>query len=491
MRRAVEPRTFTRTHQQPGDDGDRADRRHQGDARQESAPPAGDGSGSAATERGCEFGRRRESTLRRPGQGPPYCPVDVNGHTEPERGHPRRRLGQLAGDHELRGGVEVGRAAGQHLEEDAAQRVEIAAAVDVDCPAPAPDSCRPGCPIAIARVRQACLAAGMAIARAMPKSATIACPSCSRMFSGLMSRCTTAVGVGIGQRVGHFAGDLQRVVDREPFLRDSIVRAAILAVDERHDVSRGDPRPGPSRTAAGCAGCRRRAVSLDFAEEPLGAEDRGELRPEHLDGDLAVVLEVRRQVDRGHPAVAELALEAVAVGERGGRRSGRGPSRPGGRELCHSIGPHREAARAERTDPRARRESDDDATAGPLRHRLRGHGGAHHDHPAAALLRHRLRGRRHDGRLPDFRLLHRPAGRGPVLGALLRPLRSPPRHPRRTAADRCLLRPLRLCRIDHGASRLPADPGRGGRHDRRGAGLRRRRLSSRRSGPRAWAGSRW
>ena len=30
-----------------------------------------------------------------------------------------------------------------------------------------------------------------AIARAMPKSATTACPLCSRMFSGLMSRWTT------------------------------------------------------------------------------------------------------------------------------------------------------------------------------------------------------------------------------------------------------------------------------------------------------------
>ena len=39
---------------------------------------------------------------------------------------------------------------------------------------------------------------------------------------------------------------------------------------------------------------------------------------QHLDRDLAVVLEVLRQVDRGHPACAELALEAVAVGQRGG-----------------------------------------------------------------------------------------------------------------------------------------------------------------------------
>ena len=54
---------------------------------------------------------------------------------------------------------------------------------------------------------------------------------------------------------------------------------------------------------------------LDLGEEPLGADDRGELGPEHLDGDPAVVLEVLRQVHGGHAARAELPLDPVAVGE--------------------------------------------------------------------------------------------------------------------------------------------------------------------------------
>ena len=53
---------------------------------------------------------------------------------------------------------------------------------------------------------------------------------------------------------------------------------------------------------------------LDLAEEPLGADDGGELRPKHLDGDLAVVLEVVGEVHGGHAAGAELALDPVAVG---------------------------------------------------------------------------------------------------------------------------------------------------------------------------------
>ena len=52
---------------------------------------------------------------------------------------------------------------------------------------------------------------------------------------------------------------------------------------------------------------------LDLAQEPLGADDRGEFGPQHLDCHLAVVLEVLGQVHGGHAALAELALEAVAV----------------------------------------------------------------------------------------------------------------------------------------------------------------------------------
>ena len=57
---------------------------------------------------------------------------------------------------------------------------------------------------------------------------------------------------------------------------------------------------------------------LDLGEEALGADDGGELGPQHLDRDLAVVLEVVGEVDRGHAALAQLALKAVAVGEGGG-----------------------------------------------------------------------------------------------------------------------------------------------------------------------------
>ena len=52
---------------------------------------------------------------------------------------------------------------------------------------------------------------------------------------------------------------------------------------------------------------------LDLGQEAVGADHGGQLRPQHLHRDLAVVLEVVGEVDRRHPARAELALDGVAV----------------------------------------------------------------------------------------------------------------------------------------------------------------------------------
>ena len=70
---------------------------------------------------------------------------------------------------------------------------------------------------------------------------------------------------------------------------------------------------------------------FDFEEEAFRAEDGGQVGAEHLDRDLALVLEIVGQVDGRHTTLAELALEAVAVGQRGGEafRNG-GQVDPGG-----------------------------------------------------------------------------------------------------------------------------------------------------------------
>src|SRR5678810_410005 len=56
----------------------------------------------------------------------------------------------------------------------------------------------------------------------------------------------------------------------------------------------------------------------DLGQETLGADDGGELRLEDLDGDLPMVSEVLGEIDRSHPSLAKLALDAVAVDQRRG-----------------------------------------------------------------------------------------------------------------------------------------------------------------------------
>ena len=133
-----------------------------------------------------------------------------------------------------------------------------------------------------------------------------------------------AVPVRVVEGVGHLAGDADRVVHRELLLAVEPV-AQRLALDEGHDVE---------EVAVGLARVEQRkdvrvlqiGGELDLGEEPLGPDDGGQLGPEHLEGDPAVVAEVLGQIDGGHPAGPDLPVEAVAVGQR---RSGAGSSSSG------------------------------------------------------------------------------------------------------------------------------------------------------------------
>ena len=65
-------------------------------------------------------------------------------------------------------------------------------------------------------------------------------------------------------------------------------------------------------------GCCRLAVTSISLRNRSAPRMAGEFGPQHLDGDLAVVLQVLGEVDRGHAARANLPLDGVAVGEGGG-----------------------------------------------------------------------------------------------------------------------------------------------------------------------------
>ena len=129
--------------------------------------------------------------------------------------------------------------------------------------------------------------------------------------------------VSLGERVGDLPGqpdDLghrQRSGPGQPL-------AERLALHERHHVVGEHLRAGPVGDDARVQQADDvRMLQLrgdaDLLEEALGTEGSTQLRPQDLDRDFAIVLEVLGQVDRGHPARAKLALEAVAVGE-GGRQ---------------------------------------------------------------------------------------------------------------------------------------------------------------------------
>jgi hypothetical protein len=55
---------------------------------------------------------------------------------------------------------------------------------------------------------------------------------------------------------------------------------------------------------------------VDLGEETVGADGGGEVWFEHLERDVAVMAEILGQIDRGHAAFAERALDAVAAIER-------------------------------------------------------------------------------------------------------------------------------------------------------------------------------
>ena len=58
-------------------------------------------------------------------------------------------------------------------------------------------------------------------------------------------------------------------------------------------------------------------MSLISARKRSAPIDGGELGPEHLEGDAAVVADVLGEVDGRHAGRADLAVEAVAVREGG------------------------------------------------------------------------------------------------------------------------------------------------------------------------------
>ena len=131
-----------------------------------------------------------------------------------------------------------------------------------------------------------------------------------------------ALLVGVLERLRRLAGDADGVLDRQLALpREPAAQALSLHV--RH----GEPEPagGLARVVDGQdVGMLEPGGEPDLALEPVIAE-AGETGVQDLQRHRPVVAEVERQIDGSHAAPAELALDAVAVLERGsqcGRKVG-------------------------------------------------------------------------------------------------------------------------------------------------------------------------
>ncbi len=53
---------------------------------------------------------------------------------------------------------------------------------------------------------------------------------------------------------------------------------------------------------------------FDLFKEPLGSEDRGQLGPQYLDRDLAMVFQVLGEIHRRHAAGTRFFFNGIAVG---------------------------------------------------------------------------------------------------------------------------------------------------------------------------------
>ena len=119
--------------------------------------------------------------------------------------------------------------------------------------------------------------------------------------------------MGVAQCVRHLAGDLNRFLERQLLLAIQS-GAQCFSIDEGHHVIQ--KAGGFSRVVEGQdVWVREARRDFDLAEEPLRTERGSELGLQHLDGDLAMVLQVLGEIDRRHPAAAQLSLDQVTVGE--------------------------------------------------------------------------------------------------------------------------------------------------------------------------------
>src|SRR5215216_4800788 len=117
-----------------------------------------------------------------------------------------------------------------------------------------------------------------------------------------------AVLMGVMESIGDLAGNADSIVERE-LLLTSHSGSQRLALDIRH----GEPEV-PTALArlvdAQDVGMLQPGAVPDLPQEPLGPQHQSQMWMHYLEGDRTIVPQVPGQVDRGHSASTELALDA-------------------------------------------------------------------------------------------------------------------------------------------------------------------------------------
>jgi hypothetical protein len=253
-----------------------------------------------------------EAIGRRLGEGAQHGVVERRGELRPGGTHAAWRLAHQARDHHLGGGAGVRWLPGEHLVGQRTEGVLVGPGVDG-----AVAGGLLGTHVVRGAEREASL--GDAAATSLchregdPEIGDDRLTGLEQDVLGLEVAVHHAASVGEVERAGEEREQTQGLVEGQLLLaREPGPQRLALDVGH-HVVEQAVGRPGvEEREQVGMLQVRG---GPDLAQEPLGADDGGELGAQHLDGDLAVVLEVVGEVDGGHAAGTEFALEPVAVGE--------------------------------------------------------------------------------------------------------------------------------------------------------------------------------
>ena len=279
-------------------------------------------------------------------------------HTRPDGADRPRCLGEDPGDHGLHGRPGEGRLAGEHLVEQRGERVHVAARVEV---------------LVTGRLLRAHVLGGAdgnpgAGERFPPPSPgrlaeRLGDPEVSDQrvtpgkqdVRGLDVAVDHAVLVGVSEGVRHLGDEPHGLLQRQrPLAREPVQER--LPFHVAHHVEE-DPLCLASLEQRHDVGMRELRGDLRLTGEPLAAQIFARRRRQDLDGHCPTERDVPGEVDRGHAAMAQLALDHVAVRQGGGDAreqritAHRGSNSNCANPSCSWIGPGRQRIGTENRGP--------------------------------------------------------------------------------------------------------------------------------------------